>query len=129
MTIFSLSDYESLFHSLSKDWLFLELKHRVSKTATQEFWSLALKSFPKLLQKKDEENVKKKIPQFRSIRQKLYDDYLPEIFLEVAYEVKETGDTIILRDLTKTPLKQFPPSKYRKLYEAVKVKVRNAALI
>ena len=43
--------------------------------------------------------------------------------MDVCYEVKETGDMIILKDLDSIPVKKFPPSKYRKMYETAKVKV------
>ena len=43
--------------------------------------------------------------------------------MEVCYEVKETGDMIIMSDLECIPVKKFPPSKYKKLYETAKVNV------
>ena len=103
--------------------MLLELKHRVSKCAANEFWRLAIGSIPKLFEAKRNAGSQKKVPQFPSIRNLLYQDNLPDIMLEVAYESKETGDIIILRDLDKTPVNKFPPCKFDQLYETVKVKV------
>ena len=80
-------------------------------------------AIPKLFEAKKNAGSDKKIPQFPSIRNLLYRDNLPDILLEVAYESKETGDILILKDLDKTPVNKFPPSKFTKLYETVKIKV------
>ena len=117
------SDYETIFNKLAEDWVLLEGKHRVSKRASNEFWSLSSKSFRKLFEAKENEGITKKIPGFRSVREKLYRENVPKILMEVCYEVKETGDMIIMTDLEHIPVKKFPPSKYRKLYESAKVRV------
>lgn len=118
-----ISDYEFLLNKLGEDWLSLELKHHCSKSSTNDFWRLAIESLPKVLEAKRLEDIDKHVPQFRSIRQNLHDKYVPRIFMEVAYEVKETGDVILLQDLESSPIKKFPPSKFRKLYETAHVKV------
>lgn len=69
------------------------------------------------------QNVKKKTPQFRTLREHLYRDNVPNIRLEVAFESKETGDIIIMRDLEVIPVKKFPASRFRKLYESATVDV------
>ena len=107
----------------------LELKHRVSKSASNEFWRLAMRSFPKLFEAKKNAGNHIKVPQFPSIRNLLYRDNLPDIKLEMAYESKETGDILILKDLDKTPVNRFPPSKFDMLYETVKVKVSNDSVL
>lgn len=109
--------------------MLLELRHHVSKTASNEFWSTAVKLLPKLTEAKRIAESRKKIPKFRSIRDKIYKENVPEISLEVAYEHKETGDIIILQDLEKTPVSKFPPSTYKKLYETVRVKVSERVAI
>lgn len=117
------TDYQTLFDRLTREWLDLEMRHRVSKSGTNDFWSVGLKLFPKVAEAKRNENILTKIPQFRSIREKMTKDNVPNIYLEVAYECKETGDVIIMKDLESTPVKQFPPSRFIKLYESAKVKV------
>lgn len=82
-----------------------------------------MNSIPKLVEARRLAQHTKKLPQFRSVRDKLTDDYVPKIYLEIAYERKDTGDIIILKDLDKTPVQRFPPSTYKKLYESVSVKV------
>ena len=95
----------------------------MSKTASNELWSLAVESIPKMIEARERENITKKIPQFRSVRESLHRDNVPRIRLEVAYECKETGDIIILRDLESTPVNRFPPSQFQKLYETARVDV------
>ena len=109
--------------------MLLELRHHVSKTASNEFWSTAVKLLPKLTEAKRIAQSRRRIPQFRSIRKKIYKENVPDIFIEVAYQHKETGDIIILQDLDKTPVNRFPPSIYKKLYETVRVNVSTAELI
>ena len=115
--------YNDILEALSRDWILLELKHVVSKSAANEFWDAAARYFPILQQCRENENITKKIPKFRSIRNNLYNDNVPGIKLEVAYEVRETRDIIVMEDLNSTPLSRFPPSKYIKLYEVSTVKV------
>lgn len=121
--IIVLSDPDEILEELSHSWLLLELKHTSSKTTSNEFWSLATKMLPRLAEAQANVGGARKIPQFRSIREKLYDDSIPAIKLEVAYLIKETGDILVLQDLVSTPVKKFPPSKYTKLYESAKVDV------
>lgn len=101
----------------------MELKHHMSITASNELWKLATYLIPKLFEAKNREGNLKKIPQLRSIRDSMYKAIVPPIKLEFAYEVKETGDIIILRDLESTPTSKFPPSKYTKLYEKAHIQV------
>lgn len=124
---YSISDYASLLSTLSKDWLSLERHHRVSKRASNAFWELSTRLFPLLIEARQRENIATKISQFRSIRKKLYKP-LPRIILEVAYQVKSTGDIIILQDLDSIPVKKFPPCKFRKLYESAKVSVSSVGI-
>ena len=105
--------------------MLLELKHHISKTASNELWSLAKESFPKLVETKKRHNIRRKIPRFRSIRQKLNKTKVPLIYMDVAYECKETGDVILLEDLHSTPVHRFPPSHFTKLYEVAYVKMKD----
>ena len=100
------------------------MKHKISKSASNQLWSIAKNWFPKLIESRALHSVRKKIPQFKTVRAKMYKENVPEVRMEVAYEVKETGDVIILKDLTSTPLKKFHPHKYTKLYESASIKVQ-----
>lgn len=102
----------------------MELKHKVSKSAANEFWSLSMEKLPKLFQAKERDGNNRKIASFKTIRQSLYKKYVPKIKLEVAYEKKDTGDIIVLRDLESTPVNRFKPSEYTKLYESARVEVK-----
>lgn len=76
------------------------------------------------MEAKAREKNTRKIPQFRTIREALYKAKVPRIKLEFAYEVKATGDILILEDLESCPSAKFPPSKFTKLYEAARVEVK-----
>ena len=115
--------YEQLYSSLISDWMLLEIKHRISLTASNEMWKLANQLIPKLIDAKKKEKITRKIPQFRSIRDSLYKTHVPKISMEIGYEVKETGDIIILKDIEAMPVGRFPPSRFIKLYEAASIKV------
>lgn len=95
-----------------------ELHHKLSKSASNELWNIWNKWFPRL----NGHNLKK-IPQFRTLRSRIYDDNVPKITLEVAYESKTTGEIIILTDLDATPVSKFPADEYTKLYESATVQV------
>lgn len=115
--------YDSIYSKLTKKWLTLEVNHRMSLTASNEFWKLATSCIPTLIAAKTRERINRKIPQFRSIRQTLYKKYVPRISLEFGYEVKDTGDIIIMSDLECAPTSKFPPTKFKKLYESAEIKV------
>lgn len=117
--------YHSIYLKLTEAWILSELGHRMSLTASNEFWKIATEFFPRLIEAKQRESITKKIPQFRTIRESLYKSHVPPIRLEFAYEVKETGDIIILSDLESTPASRFPPSNFTKLYESAKIEVNS----
>ena len=98
------------------------MHHRVSKSASEDFWRLASREFPKLSRARTDEMVYKKIPQFQILRKNLYKAHVPPISLKIAYQDLDT-DEITVVEGQKTPVSQFSPSKYRKLYEIATVKV------
>ena len=53
----------------------------------------------------------------------MYEDYTPDVHLEIAYQNKATEEIITIND-TVTPKSRFPPNEYTKLYETASVKVR-----
>lgn len=95
----------------------------MSKAASNELWSLANQWLPKIIGLRTASGITKKIPQFPSLRNKLYDKLAPDIFLEIAYQNKESGDVIILKDLKSTPVRRFLPNEYIKLYEIATIPV------
>ena len=115
-------DYFKLLNSFSEAWLILELKHKISKTAANEFWRLAISQLPNLLSAKQGQNVTRKIPQFQQIRRTLYSKHLPKINLEVAYLNTESGE-IETQSSANVPTKMFPSPAYTPLYEVATVQV------
>ena len=115
-------DYFEMLNTLSKEWLQIELSHKVSKTATNAFWSLAQK-MTELFEVKNQTNVNRKTPQFSHQRKKLYENFAPKMKMEIAYRNKSTGEIIIEENLQHTPVSQYPASEFEKLYEIATVEV------
>lgn len=112
-----------MLDKLRKDWVLLEIKHRCSKTASNEFWELAKEGFPNLVRAKYNEMVSKPIPQFPSQRKKLIKQHVPNINLKIGYLNKDTNEEIEVEG-DKTPVSKFNPQKFQKLYEVATVEVR-----
>ena len=115
-----ITDEDEALTELSEKWIILELTHKVSKSASNEFWNLAITLMPKLFQ--NQQRKKKKIPQFQQLRKNLYAKHLPPIALEVACENEETGDLITL-NTDSIPSANFPTSTHKQLYEVATLKV------
>ena len=111
-------NFDEVLEDLKSKWLFTENKHCVSKTASEAFWRLAAQHFPKL----GTARGKKKIPQFRTIRNQMHEDLLPTVDLEIAYRNKTTGEIEIVKD-TVTPRKRFSSTNYEKIFEIGTLKV------
>ena len=56
-----------LFENFSRQWLHTQLTHHVSLTASNAFWTLAMKLIPHLFEVKTREGIKHKIPQFLQV--------------------------------------------------------------
>lgn len=74
------------------------------------------------MEAKELQQVKKKIPQFQTVRKNLYNNHTPPVNLEIAYQRKDTNEVIIFHG-TSTPISRFPPHEFEKLYEMATVKV------
>lgn len=112
-------DYDTILEQLKSAWLLTEVKHKVSKTATDHFWRTALQFFPKLKSAHGD----KKTNQFKSYRKNMYEDLMPPISLEIGYKNRTTGIIEVVNE-TYTPIKRYPPSQYEKLFEIATVKVK-----
>lgn len=113
--------YDELLRHLSREWILLELHHRTSKAASQDFWDLAKKCFPRLYKKRIDDMVYKPIPKFRSQRKRVYKDDVPEVTMEIAYRNKDTKElTVVQADKTPTT---FNPKNFEKIFEVATVKV------
>lgn len=110
-------------HSLSKKWVSLEVKHHTSKCATNDFWDLAKEFFPRLHRAKVDEINYKLIPKFATQRNKLTNDNVPKINLEIGYLNKETNETVVVTG-EKTPVSRFNPQTFQKQYEVATVEVK-----
>lgn len=117
------NDYFDILKYLSKEWLELEVNHRVSKVASEAMWDLAKTWFPKLFEMKNVQGISRKTPSFGHIRKQLYLESVPPIHMELAYLEKETGDITIVEDTPVTPKGQYPSHRYQKMWEISHVKV------
>ena len=110
-----------MLDELSKEWLLLELRHRVSKAASNDFWDLACSKFHNLMETKIAEMVYKKVPKFQNQRKKLFSMHIPKINLSIGYKDKTTNEVIVV-EAEKTPV-SYSPSDFIKLFEVATVKV------
>lgn len=115
-------DYNELLTKLVEKWLVMEVKHRTSKCASEDFWDLAKDFFPKIARARIQEMVYKPIPKLRSQRNKTNDDNVPDINLEIGFSKKDNEEVTIVNEDT-TPLKRFHPEQYNKLFEVATVQV------
>ena len=116
-------DYFTLLKYLSKEWVTVELDHRVSKVASEAFWDLGKRWFHRLFNTKKIQRISRKTPSFTHLRKQLYKDYVPPIRMDIAYMDKETGELTIVEDTPTTPKKQFPSNRFKKMWEIAHVKV------
>lgn len=116
-------DYRDILSKLSSDWILVEIEHHVSKRATEEFWRIANTHFHNLYKVKGEEG--RKIPQFSTLRDKLYRDFVPPVKMDIGYECKATGKLTVVKDVEVAPVSRYPPSKFRKIFEIASVDVSN----
>ena len=117
----NVDDYATILNHLSEQWMITEADHKVSQAASNAFWKLSLSWFHRLLEAKKEQNIRKKTPQFIQIRNKIYDNKLPPIKLELGYKHKESNELIVVNDIDAAPVGSFPPSDFLKLYEVASV--------
>ena len=82
------------------------MNHKVSATATNEFWKIAKEFWPKLMEAKEEEQITKKKPLFQNQRKKLNNAYCPEIHMEFGYLNVNTGIVHKVQSHT-TPIKDY----------------------
>lgn len=114
--------YCNVLRDLSEAWIDAETHHKVSKQASDDFFDIASKWFHKLYQAKARDLIQKNVPKFTTLRRRLHKTNVPPIELEIAYKNRETGEITVVK-AEKTPVKQFNPREYEKIYEAAKVKV------
>ena len=114
--------YQELFEQVSRDWMDIELDHQVSKTASNLFWKIASSKMIKMFEKKRTENIGRKTPQFQQIRRN-FNKTVPTISMDIGYIDKGTGELTVEHDLQQTPVKNYPPSQYKKAFEIAKVDV------
>ena len=117
------NSYKGLLNCLSKDWILVEMDHRVSKEASNCFFEVAKKWIWKLYHAKNLEGIVANTPQFVNIRRQLFARFVPPISLSFGYRHKESGEITVLEDLESTPFMRFPRTEYTKLYEIASVKV------
>ena len=116
-------DYDTILKYLSKQWLEIELHHRVSKTASDAFWSLAKEWFHKLFVAKSAQTITRKTPFFVHIRRRLYKNYVPPVYLNFGFRNKENGDIVTVENALVAPKSGFPSHQFEKLWEIGHVQV------
>ena len=112
-----------MLDSFSEKWVQTQLTHRVSLSAASAFWSLSFKYVLDILQLKENEGVKKNVPQFVHKKRILYKNICPDVKMSFAFLNKADG-TIHHVHEDHTPLTQFQRDpQYQKLYEEAHIEV------
>ena len=100
-----------------KKWLLCELKHRVSKCASNDMWKLALEYVPRL-------NNRRKIAQFQQQRRNLHSTMMPQIQLSYAFLDKNTDEILEINNVSTEPSpRKFPADKFTKIYDMATIQV------
>ena len=107
-----------ILSKLAKEWIQVEINHKVSKQASDCFWNLGNKMFHNLYQARGDSG--KKIPQFSSLRNKL-NKTVPRVNMDVGYTSKTTGEITVVEDVDTIPVSKFPTNEYKKIYEIASV--------
>ena len=116
--------YFDILEQLSQLWLSIQLSHKVSMKAADQFWAVGLHWFKKLFDAKNNQKIRFKTPQFVAQRRKLYKKQCPKVHLSFSYKNKTTGDVKIIEDVAVTPQKDFDRNpNFEKLFESASVKV------
>lgn len=105
---------------MSRKWLFTQLHHKVSATATEEFWRISTTHWPNLIEARKNEQILKKVPQFQNQRKKLYKNLCPDVVMEFTY--LNVNDGSIKKIQSQSCCKQ-QGSNFIKLYEEAHVQV------
>lgn len=117
--------FEDLFNCFSQQWLYTQLTHHVSLSATNSFWQLSMKYIPDMMEAKKRDNIKKKISQFVQVRKNIFKDISPKFKMTFCYMNKEDGTQYHVSE-NYTPLTQFQRDpRYQKLYEQAQIEVIN----
>lgn len=117
------TSFDSLFKSFTRQWQNAQLKHHVSLAGCNKFWKLSFKYVSKIIELKERENIKRKIPLFLQIRKNMYKDIAPNVKMNFAFLDKESQSIIHVSD-DHTPLKEYDRNpRYQKLYEEAHIEV------
>lgn len=122
---FSIADenaYHTILKRLSEKWITTELKHRVSKAAAEEFWSVGVQGLHKLHRAKVRERICRPTTGFVSLRKSVYSECVPPIQMQTTYQHKESDEIFTVGPENAT-LAQFPSTEYNKIMEVASVDV------
>ena len=110
---------------MSEKWLHTQLHHKVSATATDVFWKVALNFWPKMVEAKANEDRPKKTPLFQNQRNILYKRHCPKVQMQFGFLNVKDGS--ILKICSTTTPKMMNPD-YVRLYEEAHIKVNMSGM-
>lgn len=110
------------FAKFSEAWVLAEVNHVVSKQASGALWNVARKWIFDLTTA-FQRDKKKKFPKYDHMRRKLVHQKVPPVSMDFGYLHKDTKELTVVSESEKTPVKDFPPDTYEKVYEIASVKV------
>ena len=121
--------YHDLTKHLAHLWTEATAKHNISVEGASKLWRLAFKWTEKIFQKKEEERITTKSPQFKHLRKKVMNS-VPPVNIRLAYLNLETKEVEHPDPSEVAPHKAYSDvKKYKKLYEISTVKIRDVLKI
>ena len=63
-------------------WVVATVNHRMSLKGAEYLWKLAFKWIGKILEAKNRENNRKRVPQFPHLRKKISKNYTPDVLIQ-----------------------------------------------
>ena len=122
--------YEEMFLKFGHVWLAALVTHKVSITAASYLWRLAFQWIGPILEKKKEQGVKGKIPQFDHLRRKLMKKLCPPVSIRACYKNLESGEVVTPPPSEVNHVKAFSDiNKFQKLSEISSVKFKDVLKI
>ena len=118
--------HEQLTRQLAHLWIEATSRHNISIEGASYLWRIGFKWMEKIFQKKEEENITKKSPQFKHLRKKILKESVLPVTIRLAYLNLETKQVECPNPSEIAPHKAYSDvKKFEKLYEISTVKIRD----
>ena len=119
-----LEDFDTMIAMLEQLWVDATVNHRMSIEGASYLWKLAFQWINKIMEQKERENNKKRVPQFAHLRRKLLLNSTPDLKIQMGHKNLQTSENLITQPASVAPKKEFNDvRKFRKLFEITSVPI------